>query len=486
MTKIQIAYDAGHGRVWHGQLAEKLRKYGHEISFYPVDVAGCATALKRFQRLLRVERRLYGAQTQRALADFSPSAAPRQDGDIILDLSTKGCGAAQRITLAYNGVQGEAGALAALIAHVPLVLSLQLQVAGQKAQALSCARPGIEDREILGKAMTYVAVAAAAMVQKLVRAGLRPGFAPILDAPPASPLRPSMAYFVTKRLAIKMARQVRKRFGKPHGHWRVGWRKVQGDDVKGAKQWAASGYQTLADDGSGYFADPFLFQHQGLTHVFCEEYPYATQMGVISAFTIDAEGRASKPVKVLERPYHLSYPQVFQRDGEIYMIPETGANHTIELYRAVHFPHEWQLEKVLVDQIHAGDATFIEYQGRCWIFASIVDPEGSSWDQLGVFHAPDLLGPWQAHSQNPLLIDASCARPAGQMWVEDGVLWRVAQDCGTGYGRAVQLVRVDQLTPDDYLQTAMVRLAPKPEWQFEGLHTLNSANGVEMIDFLRR
>lgn len=486
MTKIQIAYDAGYARVWHGQLADKLRKCGHDVTFYAVGVAGCEAALKRFKRLLQVERRLYGARTQRALADFSPQVAPHLDGDIILDFSTNGCGATQKIALVYNGEPGEAGAIAALIAHVPLVLSLELQVAGQKAQSLCFARPGIEDREILGKAMTYVAVAAAAMSQKLVCAGPRQGLAPVIAAPPVSIARPSIAYFLAKRLAIKVARQVRKRFGKPQGHWRVGWRNVQGDDVKGAKKWAASGYQTLADDGSGYFADPFLFQHQGLTHVFCEEYPYATQVGVISAFTIDAEGRVSKPVKVLERPYHLSYPQVFARNGEIYMIPETGANHTIELYRAVQFPHEWQLEKVLVDQVHAGDATFIEYQGRCWIFASIVDPDGSSWDQLGVFHAPDLMGPWQAHSQNPLLIDASCARPAGQMWVEDGVLWRVAQDCGTGYGRAVQLVRVDQLTPDEYLQTAMVRLAPKPEWQFEGLHTLNSANGVEMIDFLKR
>lgn len=42
----------------------------------------------------------------------------------------------------------------------------------------------------------------------------------------------------------------------------------------------------------------------------------------------------SSPVVVLEEPYHLSFPWVFEEDGHIYMLPETGATNTIRLYEA--------------------------------------------------------------------------------------------------------------------------------------------------------
>ena len=54
------------------------------------------------------------------------------------------------------------------------------------------------------------------------------------------------------------------------------------------------------------------------------------------------------PVRTcLERDYHFSYPMVFEHDGDVFMVPESALNGTVELYRATRFPHEWTLEKVL-------------------------------------------------------------------------------------------------------------------------------------------
>ena len=115
-------------------------------------------------------------------------------------------------------------------------------------------------------------------------------------------------------------------------------------------------------------------------------------------------------------------------------------------------------------------------------FASVAEEGTSSWDTLALFHAPRLAGPWTAHPANPVLVDAATARPAGMMFTRDGALLRPAQDCTAGYGSALTLCRVDRLDRDGYAQTLAARLVARPDWPREGVHTLNAAGGLEVID----
>jgi len=73
---------------------------------------------------------------------------------------------------------------------------------------------------------------------------------------------------------------------------------------------------------------------------------------------------------VLEERSHLSYPFVFERDGQIWMIPESSANATVSLYRAERFPDRWVKETDLLTGITASDATIVEHAGRLWMFAT--------------------------------------------------------------------------------------------------------------------
>jgi len=88
-----------------------------------------------------------------------------------------------------------------------------------------------------------------------------------------------------------------------------------------------------ADSAKGsIWADPHVVRSDNDKDfvVFFEEYLYRRKKGHISAFTISQDGRYTQPCKVLERPYHLSYPFVFKWDGDHYMIPESSENRTIE------------------------------------------------------------------------------------------------------------------------------------------------------------
>ncbi len=253
-------------------------------------------------------------------------------------------------------------------------------------------------------------------------------------------------------------------------HWRVAARPRGAD---------GSSLHVLPDDGARYYADPFPLLSDGRLHVFFENLPSASRRGVISAAVLSETG-FSRPIEVLARPYHLSYPFVFAEGGEIYMMPESADVRRLELYRAAPFPERWELAGVLLEGVAVADATLIRHGGRYWLFATSAEPPGTSWDRLLLFHSPALQGPWRAHRRNPVLIDAGAARPAGRMWHEGDQLMRVAMDCRGGYGNGVVVLRVDRLDPDGYAQTPVASVDVPPG--ADGLHTFNSCAGYDLFD----
>ncbi len=124
---------------------------------------------------------------------------------------------------------------------------------------------------------------------------------------------------------------------------------------------------------------------------------------------------------MLERDCHVSYPLTFTWNGSWYMIPETAQNRTVELYRAVDFPHRWEFELVLLSDIEAVDATAAEIEGSWWMFVNIGVEGASTWDELHLYSAPTPLGPWVPHARNPVKSDVRSARPAGRVFSRGGV-----------------------------------------------------------------
>lgn len=234
-----------------------------------------------------------------------------------------------------------------------------------------------------------------------------------------------------------------------------------------------------------FWADPFLAQHAGRTWLFVEELFFADGKGHISAMEIDDAGRAGPSFKVLERPYHLSYPFVFEWEGAWWMLPETSHNRTVELYRCEAFPDRWVLEKTLLHDVRAADSTLWQHEGRWWLFANMAAPEASIHDELHLYYADSPLGPWQAHPRNPVKSDARSSRPAGALFRVGDALMRPAQDCGTAYGRAIALNRVEMLGPDDYRESVMGRIEPGWRDGVARTHTLNQTGGWRVLDALR-
>ena len=346
------------------------------------------------------------------------------------------------------------------------------------AGPIAAARPGAET---LGMAKTsfeeMLARAATLIEAALDGAAPAASLAPLKDdeIAPAASGGFQRALKIAKRRAVRAVYSAA--FHAPH--WRVGWRRATGHALA---EGLGAGWTDLPDDGLRFYADPFPIVWRGRTFLFVEEFPHLTGKGVISAVEMGAEGPMGTPEPVLERPGHLSYPFVFARDGEMWMIPESGSAGTIDLYRAKTFPGGWTHERTLVSGLCANDATLVERDGKWWMFATVRDGEGSFSDSLWLWTAPDFRGPWTAHPLNPVMIDAASARPAGRMFEQGGALWRPVQDCRRGYGAAMALARVDRLDEGGFAQTIAAVLKPGAGWPGRRVHSYNEAGGFEFID----
>jgi hypothetical protein len=232
-----------------------------------------------------------------------------------------------------------------------------------------------------------------------------------------------------------------------------------------------------------YWADPFPVKKDDKYFIFIEEYIYQAKKGHIAVIEMDQQGRYSRPVKILEKSYHLSYPFIFHWQGDYYMIPETAQNRKIELYRCVSFPSDWQLETVLLEDVWAADATLAEIDGRWWMFVNIgVEGMTHNRDELHLFYAKTPLGPWQPHRRNPVKSDARSTRPAGHLFRRRGDIYRPAQDCSERYGYAISINKVDQLTPDRFVETEVSKILPQWSKNIIATHTLNEVDGLTVID----
>ena len=236
-----------------------------------------------------------------------------------------------------------------------------------------------------------------------------------------------------------------------------------------------------------YWADPFPLERGGRHYIFFEEFVFGARKAHIAVIEVDRDGIRSAPVRVLERDYHLSYPFLLEHDGQLFMVPETGGNRTVELYRCIDFPHDWRLEKVLLRGAWFADATLHRAADRWWMFVNIGVEDAAADDELHLYHAEHLFGPWRPHRGNPVKSDVRSARPAGRLIERDGALYRPAQICAPLYGTGVSINRVRHLSPQAYLEQEVERILPPQPGKLLGIHTLNQAGELNVFDaFIRR
>jgi hypothetical protein len=291
-----------------------------------------------------------------------------------------------------------------------------------------------------------------------------------------NPTNWDVARFITKIVQRRAAHKIRGYFQKER--WFLAYK-------LGAPAFPSNttpGFTFMIPPKDRFWADPFPVERNGKYYIFIEEFMYASMKGHISVIEMEAVGTWKTPVKVLDTNYHLSYPFIFEWEGNLFMIPESKGNRTIELYRCAEFPAKWELERVLMKDIQAVDSTLFEAEGKWWLFCNIGGKEFASNDELHLFFADRPMGPWKPHKNNPIKTDVKSARPAGKLFYWDGQLYRPSQDCSARMGSAMTINRVRTLTPDCYHEEEVTRIEPVWTKGLHGTHTFNASESLTVID----
>lgn len=228
-------------------------------------------------------------------------------------------------------------------------------------------------------------------------------------------------------------------------------------------------------------ADPFLFVYRNVLYLFYESKNFFTP-GVLKMVKTTDLIHWSEPITVLKEKFHLSYPFVFEDNGTVYMIPETGAVGEVRIYQAdndelTHFSYKETILRQPKDRVVKmgyGDSSIYKKNGIYYLMTMLQYED--EINTLELYTSPNLFGPYTKHPSSPIKKSMKVGRDAGS-WIEyKGNLYRMSQDCTRRYGDNVNVSKITTLSEMTYKEMLVQEnILPSKNAIFrEGGHQFNT------------
>lgn len=225
-----------------------------------------------------------------------------------------------------------------------------------------------------------------------------------------------------------------------------------------------------------YWADPFLYSHNGIDYVFYELYDY--KKGCVAYSIINDDLTFSDPQIIIDEPYHISYPFIFEDNGEIYMVPESGDSLEVGLYKCIDFPNKWEKQPPLIYNISAGDNNIFKIDNKYWLFTT-TQPNLKHY--LTILTSENLHGPWKA----VLYHEIKNSRSGGKIFYHNNNLIRTVQNASKGYGTGIDFKKIT-INSEGYGEELYHQI--KPDWHpnIFGTHHFDFNDKYIVIDGKRK
>lgn len=235
----------------------------------------------------------------------------------------------------------------------------------------------------------------------------------------------------------------------------------------------------------GWCADPFVFEYQDDVFIFAELFDYMKDYAGIGYCVLDKKtNKFSKWKVVINEEFHMSYPHVFERDGKIYMLPETSENETLTLYKAEKFPDVWVKDTILLENTKIVDTTLENPNLSRTLGLTYKMKEDSKWELL-LFQLDN--GKICFSDLGVLSDDEATARPGGSFFDYNGKKIRVSQDCEKDYGYALNFMEMLDFSQNSFYEKKIKYISPDDihidqKITITGIHTYNATENFEVID----
>lgn len=224
---------------------------------------------------------------------------------------------------------------------------------------------------------------------------------------------------------------------------------------------------SLGND-KGYFnADPFLFKKDDNYYIFYEKCKLLRGKGILVAKNI----KDNKEFPILEENYHLSYPNVFEYQNKIYLIPQ-GDNFSVDLYECTSFPNKWRKIHTLIKSktLHFADTNIYVQKNDIKITTSIYSHAKDSNRCLLEWNISNLLNA-NLNLEDAIItrIGDEGSRNAGNLKDSETALY---QGCAISYGE--NLINKEDL------------YVINPPKGYSGIHTYNTIDNITIIDLKKK
>ena len=229
-------------------------------------------------------------------------------------------------------------------------------------------------------------------------------------------------------------------------------------------------------------ADPFVFSKDGKYYLFFEMFDRLKRKGLIGCREI-TDNRIGDIQVVFECEHHLSYPLVYEEDGNIYMLPECEISGELFRLKCMHFPDVWVKDKVYIKE-RLADTTRFEQNDINYYLSEKVNDE-KIFDRLDLFYEKN--GEFKECKNNPVKIDINSARCAGNLFEYNGRIIRPSQNCGEEYGKKLNFNNVVSISEENYSEELVKCVDVKDvhlnsDNIYSGIHTYNKLDKIEVID----
>lgn len=241
-------------------------------------------------------------------------------------------------------------------------------------------------------------------------------------------------------------------------------------------------YDIINPSGTSWYADPFPFIYHGKHYIFVEIYSIWDSKATLGVFCIEDGG---KPKRILDEPFHLSYPNVFEWEGEIYMIPETHNAKQLRLYKCSHFPYNWELDRILLDNVDYADTSLMFEEDAIWV---------ETMEDRGNQNYSNKLFKLDMHNKqiieiSPIHNNWINKRPAGNFFKVNNVWFHALQECSNAYGEYMHIAKVYNFNEREFIEKRYRSIhvkdySLKSSIPFIYTHTLNRCKNLEVIDLL--
>lgn len=240
----------------------------------------------------------------------------------------------------------------------------------------------------------------------------------------------------------------------------------------------------IIKNGVKYWAaDPFPIEIDGVLYIFAELFEYSKVKGAIG-YTKWTDKGFTEWKKIIEEPYHLSFPNIFYRGDNLFMCPEAHESGVVYLYRCVNFPDKWVKDQALFKSGEAVDTIFIEENNEIYGITCIW--EGLKRHGLQIFKIEKER--IEFSDAKLKLLPYYLSRPAGKVFYDQSVNKKfvVSQVCKPIYGAGLvfkeYLIKWPLYSEKEYRRILPGDIKCNSKRRYNGIHTFNVTEHYIVID----